>query len=304
MPSTAACPTAPAARTAGWTRHRRRAAWALAMLLAVVGAAGCATPGQGSDGVPVLLHRLGRVDLLLLGEQHDAPEHQQLQLAVVNELTHWNELAALVLEMADADHDTRALPPTASEGQVRHALGWRDTAWPWAAYGPTVMAAVRAGVPVIGGNLPRQDNVATMRQPAWDLRVPPDVLAQQHHAVDEGHCQLLPQGQIAPMARVQIARDVQLAATLTAAAVPGKTALLLTGSQHAHRVTGVPLHLPEHLRTRSVRLDASGPRPDDAPAFDAVWPTSPVPPRDFCRELAGQWPARSDTPDTAPPSAP
>ncbi len=295
----------------------RAAALLVGAVFAGVGLTGCAVPAAGSgaggqahteapapaprESVPVLLHRLGPADLLLLGEQHDAPEHQQLQLAVVKELTHWNELAALVLEMADAGHHTRQLPPTASEGQVRHALGWRDSAWPWAAYGPAVMAAVRAGVPVLGGNLPRQDNVATMRQPAWDLRVPPDVLAQQHQAVDEGHCQLLPKAQIAPMARVQIARDVQLANTLATAAVRGQTVLLLTGSQHAHRGMGVPLHLPSQLRTKTVRLDASGPRADDGQAFDAVWPTSPVPPRDFCRELAGQWPARDGANGTAPP---
>ena len=39
--------------------------------------------------------------LLLLGEQHDEPEHQQLQREMVNALAGRGVLAALALEMAD-----------------------------------------------------------------------------------------------------------------------------------------------------------------------------------------------------------
>ena len=40
-------------------------------------------------------------EILLMGEQHDAPEHQQLQTAVVQALAGHGRLAALALEMAD-----------------------------------------------------------------------------------------------------------------------------------------------------------------------------------------------------------
>ena len=42
-----------------------------------------------------------------------------------------------------------------SEAAVQQALSWNDRAWPWANYGPAIMAAVRAGVPVEDANLPR-----------------------------------------------------------------------------------------------------------------------------------------------------
>jgi uncharacterized iron-regulated protein len=240
-------------------------------------------------GVPVAqrLHTLGRPDVLLLGEQHDAPDHHRQHLAAVQTLAELGELAGVVLEMADAGHHTRALPADATETQVQQALAWRDNAWPWAHYGPAVMAAVAARVPVVGGNLPRQRNAQVMKEPEWDTRVPPEVLTEQRNAVRDGHCNLLPSGQIGPMTRIQLARDVQLAQAVQAALVRGKTVLLLTGSQHAHRQWGVPVHLQPGVRVKTVRLDASGPRPDDTTGFDAVWTTPPLPPKDHCAELRG-----------------
>lgn len=232
------------------------------------------------------LSLMGSPDVLLLGEQHDAPEHQQLQHAVVQALAQRHALAAVVLEMADTGQGTGHLPPDASPTLVQQALAWRQNAWPWETYGPAIMAAVRAGVPVLGGNLPRSRHAEVMRDARWDARVPPDVLARQQAAVIDGHCGLLPASQTGPMTRIQLARDVHMAQALVSAAVPGQTVLLLTGSQHAHRQLGVPLHLPGHLGVTSVRLDASGSRPDDGQAFDAVWPTAPLAPKDHCAELA------------------
>ncbi len=57
--------------------------------------------------------------------------------------------------MAEEGSSTAHLDRTATEAQVQTALSWNDKGWPWSAYGPAVMAAVRAGVPVLGANLPR-----------------------------------------------------------------------------------------------------------------------------------------------------
>jgi uncharacterized iron-regulated protein len=259
---------------------------------------GCTTAIHGVPLPPIVqdmsvpvaqrLHALGTPDVLMLGEQHDAPDHQRQQLATVHTLASLGELAAVVLEMADAGHDTRSLPANATPAQVQQALAWRDSAWPWAQYGPTVMAAVAARVPVIGGNLPRQRNAAVMKEVEWDTRVNATVLTQQRDAVREGHCNLLPSGQIGPMTRIQLARDASLAATVQAAVVRDKTVLLLAGSQHAHKGVGVPAYLPGSLKLKSVRLSAGEPRLDDAGAFDAVWVTPPVPPKDHCAQLKGR----------------
>lgn len=287
-------PLPPSTATAPRTLPRRHVLatgmWLCAAgVVPLAGCAGTAPLGAmeapATQPVPIRLHKLGAADVLLLGEQHDVAEHQQLHLATVQALVEFNELSAVVLEMADAPHTTALLPADATPQAVQQALAWRDSAWPWAAYGPAVMAAVAAGIPVLGGNLPRQRNAQVMKEPEWDSRVPPHVLKRHQDDVREGHCNLLPSGQIAPMTRIQLARDHSLASIATRVMAPGKTVLVLCGSQHAHRQLGAPLHLPASLRVKAVRLAADGMRPDDATAFDAIWHTAPAPPVDHCARL-------------------
>ena len=127
---------------------------AAALSLALLGAAGCATPAPLGAAAQARLATLLPADALLLGEQHDAPAHQQLQRQAVQWLAARGQLAALALEMAEQGRSTAGLPRDASEADVQRALAWRDAGWPWQTYRPVVMAAVRAGVPVLGANLP------------------------------------------------------------------------------------------------------------------------------------------------------
>lgn len=255
-----------------------------------------ATPVEAA--VHPLLRQLGTVDMLLLGEQHDAPEHQAIHQLVVEALAQQGQLAAVVLEMADAGHDTRALPPKASDLEVRDALGWREQAWPWAAYGPAVMTAVAAGVPVLGGNLQRAQHGAVMRDPAWERSVPAGAWQQLQHAVRSGHCNLLPESQVGPMTRIQVARDASMARTAASALTPGRTVLLLTGSQHAAPNVGIPLHWPDSVSQHSVLLAAGGLAMGQAQAFGTVWATTLLPHTEHCAGLSDQalrpappWPA-------------
>ena len=209
-------------------------------------------------------------DILLLGEQHDAPEHQQLHRQTIQALATEGRLAAVALEMAEQGTSTAGLPANASEGMVRAALRWEDSVWPWQAYGPAVMAAVAASVPVFGANLPRPLLRAAMGDATLDALLPGPALKAQQQAIRLGHCELLPETQIAPMTRVQIARDQAMAQTLSGAAVTGKTVVLLAGGAHVDPALGVPQHLPSSLRVAS-RVHAPQP-----------------PKKDYCDELRRQ----------------
>lgn len=258
----------------------------LALLFAGVLAA-CAHPAPdtaSATALPGLLARTGPTPLLLVGEQHDAPEHQQLQQQLVQALAARGQLAAVVMEMAEAGRDTRGLPRDADEAAVRAALGWDDKHnWPWPTYGPVVMAAVRAGAPVFGGNLPRKRMREAMGDPSLDHSVPAPVLAQQREAIRSSHCGLLPEGQIAPMTRIQLARDRTLAQMAVAQLAPGGTVLLIAGNGHVRADLGVPLHLPGGQAHRVVvaRAGAAG---AGVPA-DTHWDTPALPERDHCAEL-------------------
>ncbi len=229
-------------------------------------------------------------DAILLGEQHDAPDHQRIHLEAVQALAAHNQLAALVLEMAEQGRSTSGLPASASTTEVQTALQWNHPGWPWAAYGPAVMAAVQAGVPVLGGNLPRTQMRAAMANPQLDGQLPGPALKAQQQAIRLGHCGLLPESQIAPMTRIQIARDQTMAQTLQAAAVPGKTVLLLAGAGHVDRSLGIPQYLPENFQLKAVLLQAEPAQaaPKSIVNFDSIWRTPRLPPTDYCATIQPQ----------------
>ncbi|MEY2689033.1 MAG: hypothetical protein RL375_3231 [Pseudomonadota bacterium] len=227
--------------------------WSLVLALALcAGLPACTLPG-GSGHTAAQASALANSPpagrhLLLFGEQHDQVDHQRQIAAEVVRLADARRLRAVVMEMADSGRDTSALPPGADDAQVREALGWVEAGWPWARYAPVVMAAVRAGVPVHGGNLPRAQIRATMADVQLDSRVAPGVRQQLGVEVNEGHCGLLPLKQLPAMVRVQIARDFSMATTLArvSARVPvSSTAdivVLHAGERHVARDAGVLLH--------------------------------------------------------------
>lgn len=259
----------------------------ITMAIALALFAECATRAD-TPSTDVLLSRVLPTPLLLVGEQHDAPEHQQLQRALVQTLAARGQLAAVVMEMAEAGRDTRDLARNADESAVRAALGWDEQhGWPWPTYGPVVMAAVRAGVPVFGGNLPRNRMREAMGDATLDASVARPVLQQQREAIRVGHCDLLPDSQLGPMARIQLARDRTLAQVATAQLAAGRTVLLIAGNGHVRSDLGVPLHLPAGQAHRVVvaRAGAAG---VGVPA-DAHWDTPALPDTDHCAELRARF---------------
>jgi uncharacterized iron-regulated protein len=244
--------------------------------------AGCAVPAAESDSAS-RVNTLLPADAILLGEQHDAPEHQRIHREVIDALAERGALAALALEMAPQGGTTAGLSRDATEAEVQAALRWSSSAWSWAAYGPAVMAAVRAGVPVLGANLPRAEMRTAMAESQLDALLPGPVFTAQQQAIRIGHCDMLPETQIVPMTRIQIARDRAMANTLASLVSPGKTVVLVAGGQHVDRRIGVPLHLPPSLRTKVVTLRATAPEEArKAVDADTTWTTPPVPKKDYC----------------------
>jgi uncharacterized iron-regulated protein len=214
---------------------------------------------------PLVSHPLP--DVFILGEQHDAPAHQRLHREVVQALAQRGELAGVAIEMAAVGHSTLGLARDASEAQVRSALGWTESAWPWDAYAPTIMAAVREGVPVIGADLARDQLMRAAADSTLEKLVSRETLQAQVEDVREGHCGLVPEAQLLPLARAQIARDRALARAVAQLAIPNKAAVLITGARHADPRLGVPLHLPPALRSVS-----------------RIWPPQPQA-ADYCEQL-------------------
>jgi uncharacterized iron-regulated protein len=241
-----------------------------------------------SASIAARLDPLLPADVLLLGEQHDAAAHQQLEQEVIALLAARGLLAAVALEMAETGATTAALKPSSTEQQVQSALKWNSKGWPWAAYGPAVMTAVRAGVPVLGANLADKQMQASMADSKLDAQLPGPALKAQQQLIRIGHCNLLPEDRIGPMTRVQVAKDISMASAIGKTLLPGKVVVLLSGSVHADRSLGVPQHLREGINSKSVLMragEASTGQPGKAEAFDSVWSTPPLPATDYCEKF-------------------
>lgn len=268
--------------TPGWRRLVAR----IAVGLCAAWAAGCA---QGPTA-PVAPQPLPRV--WILGEQHDQADHQRQLADLVRQLAWRREIGALVIEMAERGRDTKAMPPGSDEADVQLALGWDTRAWPWVAYGPAVMAAVRANVVVVGGNLPQSAVRKTANDASFDAKVAEPARERILNAVREGHCGALPPQREPGMLRVQVARDAAMAEAVAEALaeVPdGRIVLLHTGAQHASRDRGVPLHLvgSGKVEAGQIHVTAFG---DAAQAagleFDSLRDAKPSPRPDYCAGLA------------------
>lgn len=261
--------------------------WRVGAAFTALALAGCASrpavvpPSQW----PAPLAAEPAIDVLLLGEQHDAPDHQRLQRDTVQWLAARGRLAALVLEMAERGHSTAALPRDATEAQVQAALQWQGAVWPWAAYGPVTMAAVRAGVPVLGGNLPRSTMAAAMQEARWDNHLAATARQQLLDALQQGHCGLLSAARLPAMARIQIARDASLAQTAQEAVRPGQTVLLVAGGEHVLRHRGIPTHWPVGLTSKVVSALTDKAQAATETGVDMVITTAPLPPYDACATL-------------------
>jgi uncharacterized iron-regulated protein len=239
---------------------------------------------------------------ILLGERHDHPDHQRIERDTVLALAARGKLTALVIEMAEQGRSTAGLTSQASEDQVREALGWtpgQNEGWPWRLYGPVVMAAVRAGAPVWGANPPRARLRELMRAPdevrvvgSLEARLPRQALQRQAQAMRDGHCNVLPEHQVMPMVRAQVARDVAMAEAV-AAALQGNPAkprgqrgavLLVAGQGHTDKGLGVPLHWPREFGYLVVEMTDGRPQAatENIASADLFWASQPGPQTDHC----------------------
>jgi uncharacterized iron-regulated protein len=129
---------------------------------------------------------------------------------------------------------------------------------------------------------------AVMGESGLDTTVPAEALQQQRENIRTGHCGLLPESQIVPMTRIQLARDRAMALTARESLRPGQTVLLVAGHQHVRRDIGVPQHLPPGQPLRVVVAMAGAEASADA-AADRIWRTAAIAPVDHCAELRRQW---------------
>lgn len=238
-----------------------------------------------------LVDALAQAPRVLVGEQHDNPDHHALELWLLQALEQRRPQGSLLMEMLTPSQQARV---DAVRGQsvadLPKALDW-EGGWDWSLYGPLVRHGLAQPYPLLAANLDREEILAIYRQPPrleGAAATAPAVQAKLTEQVRQSHCGLLPESQFPPMVAVQQQRDRRMAERLLAAPAP---ALLVAGSYHARRDLGAPLHLAdiglEPDQARVVILAEAGKAVDAAEA-DFVWYTAAVTPVDHCAEMRKQ----------------
>ena len=236
-----------------------------------------------------LVQRLAQAPRVLIGEQHDNPDHHALQRWLLQSMAQYRPQGSLLLEMLEPAQQVKVdhvrsqdpLPP-----DLAQALDWRQ-GWDWRFYGPIVRDAFAQGDPVLAANLDRDEmkEIYRTRPELSGMRSnAPAVRESLLEEVREGHCGMLPESQLPSMLAVQQQRDRRMAQRLLAAPAP---ALLLAGGHHVRKDVGIPLHLADlgaEKGTMVLMLAQVGEEVGPQTA-DFVWFTAALPKKDYCADL-------------------
>ena len=215
--------------------------------------AACATPAPPAEPVVETAPRL-----LLLGEVHDNAAGHALRLRHLQGYVDGTAHVAIAMEQFDREHQAdldAAMARCRDAACVIEAAAPDKSGWTWDHYAPVIQLALDHDLPLLAANLSRAEASAVVKggfgaalspelQAKYALDTLPEaLLAAQIEEVREGHCNMLPESLLEPMARAQIARDVVMADTVLGALAGDSRpdfVFLLAGNGHVNRDVGVP----------------------------------------------------------------
>ncbi len=206
-------------------------------------------------------------DAVLLGENHDNPDHHALQTWVVRELAAVGQKPHVAFEMIDSDQREALNRWLAGDRQdlamLGHMLQWDKSGWPdWSLYLPIAEAAVGSGGLITAANIGKGETRALARnepdaaalRTRLNLDTPMEAKAEQSltATIRDSHCNMLPERAIPGMLTVQRARDSSMAHSVADVVANGHKAVLIAGGGHVRKDYAVPAWLRPLLGGKTV----------------------------------------------------
>lgn len=195
-------------------------------------------------------------DVLLLGEVHDNATGHAQRAGHLRDRIDAGWRPAIAMEQFDTDQQSAldtAMDECANADCVVAKVAPEKSSWNWDYYTPLIELAIRHDLPLLAANLSRGDASKIVKE-GFSAALPPDLVARyrldqlpvevlgaQETEVRDGHCGMLPEAMLAPMAKAQIARDVVMAETMRPHA--GRGVVLIAGNGHVRDDIGVPYWL-------------------------------------------------------------
>jgi uncharacterized iron-regulated protein len=197
---------------------------------------------------------------VLIGENHDNPDHHRIQAQIIAALAVKDRHPAIVFEMIPPSYQERLdsfVQQTApDDSKLGEILDWEERGWPdWNIYRPIAREAVTNRLPMLAGGVERgvvkrlaaegPDFLPQEKRKAWGLDQPLEVSARADllTELEDAHCGVMPKSALGYMIPVQRARDGALAsATLEGSAMAG-SAVMIAGNGHVRKDRGAPVVL-------------------------------------------------------------
>ena len=195
--------------------------------------------------------------VLALGEVHDNPDGHRARFALLQARVAAGWHPAIAMEQFDRERQPdldRAQASCRDADCVVAMAAPPKAGWNWELYAPVIELALRERLPLYAANLSRGD-AGRIVENGYDHPVPADILQPQVDEVRSGHCGMLPDEMLAPMATAQVARDVAMADVIAAAlAAHPEGVVLIAGNGHVRRDFAVP----RWLRDRGIASESIG----------------------------------------------
>lgn len=242
------------------------------------------TKAQAFISADQLVTQVRAARYVLLGEQHDHPDHHRVQAWLVGALA--DRLGGAAFEMLDED-DRAGVERAIDAATLATAVAWQKSGWPdFALYQPIFEALFRRGIAIHVAHPTRETMRRVMTDGigqwpktrvvrlALDVPLPARDQAALEAQIRTEHCGYAPEKIVAPMALAQRVKDAWMARALVDASRP---AVLIAGNGHVRRDRGVPFYLRRHdptgirsLAQLAVRPGVFRPEDYDAQLYDFV----------------------------------
>ena len=212
---------------------------------------------------------------MILGEQHDHPDHHRLEGRVIAELAAGGRRPAVFLEMFAIDRAPQLRRHWKSGNRALEAfydaVGWDTLGWgSRPLWQPLFETLLRLELEPRAANRPRSP---PLEEPPTGHELAPAHASALAETIRDAHCGVLDDRGAARMVAVQQARDAQLALSLDLHHAPQR--ILVTGQGHARRDRGVPYQLrldPRKGRDGIATLHFASVDPEhrDEPQYDEL----------------------------------
>ena len=200
-----------------------------------------------------LIEQLKSKQLILLGESHTNTDHHIGQARIIEQWLKPAKPTALVFEMLAYDNWIDYTLPKLDLDSLTAKLEQIAGRWKWPLYQPILQLQIAHQLPMLGGNLTKQQLDAYSSGDACEVsrnnislnacHALPEAQQQEvKQLIFDAHCGYLTMDDTQPMMHVQAAKDASFSLAMAEIADTHQV-VLIAGAIHVRKDIGVPVHL-------------------------------------------------------------